>query len=217
MSAYSRKRKRWEATIVDGRPRLSRWATPPYCYDVVPWTLYDSLDVVPGAVITYRNLMFSEPIGCDRSLVDTNMWMAQRLPSPNEFMLRRLWFFCSGGVDKNTLPELFRQAAFIFWLGRKNYCEGFLALYATGTSSLDKYIAFTNGEPRVVNTQRGNTKPSASYPQHGVTFDEVSGLYIPQAMNFHGEINLGSSIHVPAGVHGKIYFMLQGLLARGVQ
>ena len=55
-------------------------------------SIYDRLQVQAGTKLSERIVLFENPVGLDRSFVDTNMLLSGRLPAPLDMIIERFLF-----------------------------------------------------------------------------------------------------------------------------
>jgi hypothetical protein len=84
--------------------------------DIVPWRLYDTHRLGPTAG---GRLSFFGSTTSTRNFVDTNMRMANCLPAPQSFQIRRLWLLLMG--EHSTAEAFASEASLELMIGQKIY------------------------------------------------------------------------------------------------
>lgn len=172
-----------------------RVSLPTDFYDVRPWSLYHRIDI-PKNEMRMCYTGFAAYRGSDPDLTITNMQMANKLPMPNMFELRKLGIVFS----PKTQPAL--RSAFVdryemrFSINQKSYWSGPLSFIFSDTGEPDQDRGFS------------------TLPDIGLGDISEIPLIIADGCQFSAEI-MGTPIY-PCG---KLTFWIvaQGLMARAIQ
>lgn len=194
--------------------------------DIVPWILYDRINVANGATTAIRYQLFTVPDGSGgKTERDTNMTEVGKLPAPQWFNCIGIGFYPSSTALKADIDELLNDYTQTFWIGKKDYSQGPLfafpgasGLYGLTTQTTQS--AFTIGHSMAGNyydlrLPAGMTLGVDSDGQQIVT-DGITGHTILQNQNFQVNLNADAGFVVASN---PLYFycLLFGILSRGVQ
>lgn len=186
--------------------------------DILPWYLYDEINVPAGTATGVEIDFFSVPIGGTqfstvKTKQQTNLEEVSKLSAPKHFDTHSLQIYFSSNMLKADIDSALNNFWLEFWISDKIYAEGPLFKFPSGAglsggTAVSGQSIWTNGFPSpvaVVDFRMG---------------DNLIGHHILQGQTFRVKV-LGTTYTPTASGSGgtglNIYCILQGILSRGVQ
>jgi hypothetical protein len=228
-AGYDRKKARvQQKQMISGMERAmrnkgrNRFTNPiaPNTADILPWYLYDEINVAVNTLTLSEMDFFTVPIGGTQFAVtktkqQTNLEQVSQLPAPQHFNTTALEIYFASNMLKTDIDSTLNNYWLEFWIGQKVYAEGPLFKFPggaglAGVSQQSGQQGWSNGYPSpiaVVDFRMG---------------DNPIGHHILQGQNFKVKIlgtpytTVNSSAN-PAGTGLNFYCILEGILSRGVQ
>ncbi len=222
-AGYSkRSAARQQYQMIDGIHRLMRvnhrQSNPiaPNKADILPWYLYDEINVPVGTTTGVEMDFFSVPQGGTqfttvKTKQQTNLEEVKKLSAPKHFNTTSLQIYFASNMLKGDIDSAMNNFWLEFWISDKIYAEGPLFKFPGG-AGLSGY-SVVSGQATWSN---GIANPCAV-----VDFrmgDNPIGHHILQGQSFTVKI-LGTAF-TPAASPGtglNFYCILEGILSRGVQ
>jgi hypothetical protein len=184
--------------------------------DILPWYLYDQINVPVGTTTGTEIDFFTVPQGGTqfttvKTKQQTNLTQVRQLSAPLHFNTTSLQIYFASNMLKADIDSALNNFWLEFWIGDKIYAEAPLFKYPSGAglsgySVISGQAAWSNGIANpcaVVDFRMG---------------DNPIGHHILQGQNFSVKI-LGTAF-TPAASPGtglNFYCILEGILSRGVQ
>lgn len=198
----------------------SRNPIEPNKADILPWILYDEINVAVNVAVGVEQDFFTVPQGGTQNSVvktkqQTNMEEVSKLSAPKHFNCTSLQIYFASNMLKTDIDSTLNNYWLEFWISDKIYAEGPLFEFPSGaglsgTSVQSGQQSWSNGVPNpmaVVDFRMG---------------DNPIGHHILQGQSFKVKI-LGTTFTTvnstanPAGTGLNFYCILEGILSRGVQ
>ncbi len=226
-AGYSlKKAKAQQKQMINGIERLmglkgrNRQSNPidPNKADILPWYLYDEINVPAGTTTGTEMDFFTVPQGGTqfttvKTKQQTNLQQVSQLEAPRHFNATSLQIVFQGNMLKADMDSALNNFWLEFWIGDKTYAEGPLFKYPGGAGLYG--VSVVSGQASYTN---GIANPCAV-----VDFrmgDNPIGHHILQGQNFKVKI-LGTAFTPTASGSGGLglnfYCILEGILSRGVQ
>lgn len=204
---------------LSGRGRVGNPIEPNKA-DILPWYLYDEINVAVNTAVGPEQDFFSVPIGGTQNTItktkqQTNMEQVSQLPAPQHFNCSALEIFFATNMLKTDIDSVLNNYYLEFWIGQKIYAEGPLFKFPGGAG-----LSGTSQQSGQQSWSNGIANPMAI-----VDFrmgDNPIGHHILQGQNFKVKI-LGTTFTTvnssanPAGTGLNFWCVLEGILSRGVQ
>lgn len=166
--------------------------------EALNWVFYDSLTLDASAVDA---TLFQSPVGqSNKTLQDTNMRAAGKLPASQEFEVKALGFLADPDVASADIVALLKGASFELVVGEKRYHECPLILL-TGGCGIDGLTTGTSIE----HYHNGIADPRAIY-----TIEP--SVIIEEDENFRAEVHWDTA---PGAK--RFMILLFGMLKRSIQ
>lgn len=184
--------------------------------DILPWYLYDEINVPVGTSTGTEMDFFSVPIGGTqfstvKTKQQTNLEEVSKLSAPKHFDTTSLQIYFQASMLKADIDSAVNNFWLEFWISDKIYAEGPLFKFPggaglSGATAVSGQSVWSNGLPSpiaVVDFRMG---------------DNPIGHHILQGQTFRVKI-LGTAFTPAAspGVGLNFYCILEGILSRGVQ
>lgn len=216
--------KAQQKRMIDGIERLmwmkgrNRHTNPidPNKADILPWYLYDEINVPVGTTTGVEMDFFTVPQGGTqfttvKTKQQTNLEEVKKLSAPKHFNSTSLQIYFASNMLKGDIDSTLNNFWLEYWIADKIYAEGPLFKYPggaglSGYSVVSGQAAWSNGIANpcaVVDFRMG---------------DNPIGHHILQGQSFSVKI-LGTAF-TPAAAPGtglNFYCILEGILSRGVQ
>lgn len=178
--------------------------------DVQHTPLYDTFTIAAGGAVNNTTTALFSNVGpaAGKTLADTNMTQANRLPSPQAFSIMAFRIYWNSDILRADLNTLLTNFALEFFIAEKVYNRAPLWYYAAGGG----IHGFT-------------TRTSESAYVNGLPSREaIRSLAIPivleNSLDFRANLT-GTAFNLAAGGAGgtglRMTCLLDGLYARGVQ
>lgn len=188
--------------------------------DILPWYLYDEINVPVNTATGVEMDFFTVPQGGTqfstvKTKLQTNLEQVSQLPAPRHFNCTALEIFFATNMLKTDIDSVFNNFYLEFWIGDKIYAEGPLFKFPGGAG-----LAGMSVQSGQQSWSNGIANPMAI-----VDFrmgDNPIGHHILQGQNFKVKI-LGTTFTTvnstanPAGTGLNWWCILEGILSRGVQ
>jgi hypothetical protein len=188
--------------------------------DILPWYLYDEINVAVNTAVGVEQDFFTVPIGGTQNGVvktkqQTNLEQVSQLSAPQHFNTTSLQVYFASNMLKTDIDSTLNNYWLEFWIGQKIYAEGPLFKFPGGAGLAGASV------------QSGQQSWSNGYPSPIAVVDfrmgdNPIGHHILQGQNFKVKI-LGTTFTTvnstanPAGTGLNFYCILEGILSRGVQ
>jgi hypothetical protein len=212
-----------QRNMVNGIERLMRTGNrkqnpiEPNKADILPWYLYDEINVPSGTTTGTEVDFFSVPIGGTqfttvKTKQQTNLEEVSKLSAPKHFNTTSLQIYFQASMLKADIDSALNNFWLEFWISDKIYAEGPLFKFPggaglSGATAVSGQSIWSNGLPSpiaVVDFRMG---------------DNPIGHHILQGQTFRVKI-LGTAFtpsSATGGVGLNFYCILEGILSRGVQ
>lgn len=188
--------------------------------DILPWYLYDKINVAVATAVGVEQVFFSVPIGGTQNTivktkVQTNLEQVSVLSAPQHFNVTSLQIYFASDMLKSDIDNTLKNYYLEFWIGDKVYAQGPLYKFPggaglDGVSVQSGQQTFSNGTQNimaVIDFRMG---------------DNPIGHHILQGQIFKVKM-LGNTFTTtagtanPAGTGWEVSCILEGILSRGVQ
>lgn len=168
-------------------------------FDLVNWAIYDRIKVETGGPVQ-RMVFFNEPVGSYKGFEATNMMMACRLPMPQAFWVKRIYFIFDPNNGESDMKRFCSGTSWRFVVGFKVFAAGPMVEHSTR-------IDFTN-------VVRKNGYPDGLIPADAKLLEPHDILIEPgQHFEFSIQGAEGQAFEAEFSFHA----FLDGVLARPIQ
>jgi len=188
--------------------------------DILPWFIYDEINVAVNTAVGTEQDFFSVPIGGTQNTIvktkeNTNMEEVSKLSAPKHMNVTSLQIHFASNMLKTDIDSVMNNYWLEFWITDKIYAEGPLFKFPGGSG-----LAGTSQQSGQQSWQNGIPNPMAV-----IDFrmgDNPIGHHILQGQNFKVKI-LGTTFTTvnssasPAGTGLNFYCILEGIMSRAVQ
>ena len=179
--------------------------------DILIWTLWDTLRISKDTSIKENTVftLFNEPLGFNKSKLETNLYISELLPQPQHFNCCRTRPMFAALNNKTDNHQFMDNVSYIFWIGDKIYDDGLMIQYQywDGTTDLKELLE------EVIKAKEMDYNICGGFKDYRIGADPI-GHHILMNQRFSVTLVIHNKITFKEDF--KLTWGLEGMLSRGV-